>query len=73
MADPYPVLVIIIVGLIGAMAIFIFGLFKIPGPAAVFFILSFVMTTGMAIDSSAIDEMPQICKEINNLQEALSI
>lgn len=53
LAAPYPVLVIIIVGLIGAIATFIFGLLRIPGPAAVFFILSFVMTTGMAIDPSA--------------------
>jgi uncharacterized membrane protein YccC len=49
---PYPVLVIIIVGLIGAIVTFIFGLLKIPGPAAVFFVLSFVMTTGMEIDPS---------------------
>lgn len=52
LAAPYPVLVIIIVGLIGAIATFIFGLLKIPGPAAVFFVLSFVMTTGMDIDPS---------------------
>jgi len=53
LAAPYPVLVIILVGFIGATATFIFGLFKIPGPAAVFFVLAFVMTTGMAIDPSA--------------------
>jgi uncharacterized membrane protein YccC len=52
LAAPYPVLVIIIVGLIGAIATFIFCLLKIPGPAAVFFVLSFVMTTGMEIDPS---------------------
>jgi hypothetical protein len=52
LSAPYPVLVIIIVGLIGAVATLIFGLLKIPGPAAVFFVLSFVMTTGMDIDLS---------------------
>ena len=41
-------------GFIGAIAIFIFGVFKIPGPAAVFFVLSFIMTTGMPIDPSAV-------------------
>lgn len=49
---PYPLLVAIIVGLIGATAVFIFGVLKISGPAAIFFVLSFVMTTGMPIDPS---------------------
>ena len=49
---PYPLLVVLIVGLIGAIATFIFGALKIPGPAAIFFILSFTMTTGMPIAPS---------------------
>jgi len=53
LAAPYPLLVILIVGVIGAIVTFIFGVLKIPGPAAIFFVLSFIMTTGMAIDPSA--------------------
>lgn len=50
---PYPVLVVLIVGLIGVITTFVFGTFKMPGPAAVFFVLSFIMTTSMAIDPAA--------------------
>ncbi|MCY6356351.1 FUSC family protein [Clostridium sp. ZS2-4] len=50
---PYPLLVVLIVGLIGAITTFIFGVLKIPGPSAIFFVLSFIMTTGMPIDPSA--------------------
>lgn len=53
LAAPYPILVVLIVGLIGTIATFIFGVLNIPGPAAIFFILSFVMTTGMPIEPSA--------------------
>lgn len=53
LAAPHPALVVLIVGCIGAIATFIFGVLKIPGPAAVFFVLSFVMTTGMPIDPSS--------------------
>lgn len=53
LAAPYPLLVILIVGVIGAIVTFIFGVLKIPGPAAIFFVLSFIMTTGMDIDPSA--------------------
>jgi uncharacterized membrane protein YccC len=53
LAAPYPLIVVLMVGLIGAIATFIFGLLKIPGPAAIFFVLSFAMTTGMTIDPSA--------------------
>lgn len=49
---PNPLLVIIILGLIGAVSTFLFGLFKIPGPAALFFVLAFVMSTGMPINPS---------------------
>ncbi|MVX66068.1 FUSC family protein [Clostridium chromiireducens] len=51
---PYPALTILIVGLIGTIATFIFGILKIPGPAAVFFVLSFTMTTGIKLDQSEI-------------------
>lgn len=51
--SPYPMLVIFTVGIIGAAATFIFGVLKIPGPAAIFFVLSFLMTTGMTIDPSS--------------------
>lgn len=53
LAAPYPLLVALIVGIIGTLATFLFGVFKIPGPAAVFFVMSFTMTTGMTIDPSA--------------------
>jgi hypothetical protein len=53
LSAPYPLLVVLIVGFIGAIATFIFGVLKIPGPAAIFFVLSFIMTTGMPIDPSA--------------------
>ncbi|AHM57759.1 hypothetical protein EAL2_808p02540 (plasmid) [Peptoclostridium acidaminophilum DSM 3953] len=47
---PYPWLVILIIGLIGFAGTFIFGVFKVPGPAAIFFILSFAITTSMPIN-----------------------
>jgi len=53
LAAPYPLLIVLIVGFIGAIVTFIFGVLKIPGPSAIFFVLSFIMTTGMAIDPSA--------------------
>jgi len=52
LSAPYPLLVVIIVGLIGAAGTFVFGVFNIPGPAAIFFILGFIMTTSMPIDPS---------------------
>ncbi|OOM71030.1 inner membrane protein YccS [Clostridium puniceum] len=51
---PYPLLIILIVGLIGTSATFVFGIFKIPGPAAVFFVLSFTMTTGINLKQAEI-------------------
>jgi len=44
--------VAIMIGLIGAAVTFIFGALKIPGPAAVFFVLTFAMTSVMEIDPS---------------------
>ena len=54
LAAPYPMLIALIVGLIGLIATFIFGILKIPGPAAVFFVLSFTMTTGIKVSQSEI-------------------
>lgn len=50
---PYPFLVVILLGLIGALATFLFGVLKIPGPAAIFFVLVYLMTTSMPCDQSA--------------------
>jgi uncharacterized membrane protein YccC len=47
---PYPVASAITVGVIGAVATFIFGSLKITGPAALFFVLVFLLATGMPID-----------------------
>ena len=49
---PYPLAAAIMMGIIGALSIFIFGALKITGPSAVFFILSYAMATGMPIDQS---------------------
>ena len=48
LAAPYPLAVSILMGIIGATAIFILEL-KIKGPAAIFFVLVFAMTTGMPV------------------------
>ena len=49
LAAPYPLAVAILMGIIGATAIFIFGALKIKGPSAIFFVLVFAMTTGMPV------------------------
>ena len=49
---PYPILIILMVGLIGGVAIFIFGVLKIPGPSSMFFVLSFLVSTGMPVNQS---------------------
>ncbi|MGG3450673.1 FUSC family protein [Domibacillus aminovorans] len=49
---PYPLASAIMMGVIGAVAIFIFGALKISGPSAIFFVLSFAMATGMPVDPS---------------------
>lgn len=49
---PYQLSTAIVMGIIGASAIFIFGALKITGPSAVFFVLSFALATGMPIDPS---------------------
>lgn len=50
LAAPYPLAVAILMGIIGATAIFIFGALQIAGPSAMFFVLVFAMTTGMPVN-----------------------
>jgi uncharacterized membrane protein YccC len=49
---PYPYLLAIIVALTGAVITFIFGVLRIPGPAAIFFVLAFTIATSMKLDPS---------------------
>ncbi|WP_050901130.1 FUSC family membrane protein [Lentibacillus jeotgali] len=53
LAAPYPLMVAILMGIIGATAVFIFGALKISGPSAIFFVLVFAMITGMLVDQDA--------------------
>ncbi len=48
-AAPHPLAVSILMGIIGASGIFIFGALRIAGPSAIFFVLVFSMTTGMPV------------------------
>ncbi len=50
---PHPLTSAIFVGLIGALVTFLFGAYKIQGPAAIFFVLAFSLATGMPIDPTA--------------------
>jgi uncharacterized membrane protein YccC len=47
---PYPMAIAILMGMIGAAAIFIFGALRITGPSAIFFVLVFSMTSGMPVE-----------------------
>ncbi len=47
---PYPLAVAILMGIIGAVAMFVFGALKITGPSAIFFVLVFAMSSGMPIN-----------------------
>ncbi|TRZ36539.1 FUSC family protein [Niallia circulans] len=49
---PYIALSVLMMGVIGALAIFIFSALKINGPSALFFVLCFAMATGMPVDPS---------------------
>ncbi|RDU37294.1 FUSC family protein [Neobacillus piezotolerans] len=49
LAAPYSLAVAVLMGIIGAVGIFIFGALKIKGPSAIFFVLVFAMTTGMPV------------------------
>ena len=46
---PYPIISALMMGIIGALAIFVFGAFKLIGPSALFFVLIFAMVTGMPV------------------------
>ena len=50
LAAPYPLAIAILMGIIGATVIFIFGALRITGPSAIFFVLVFAMTTGMPVN-----------------------
>ncbi|MEH6991118.1 FUSC family protein [Neobacillus drentensis] len=50
LAAPYPLAAAILMGIIGATAVFIFGALRITGPSAIFFVLVFAMTTGMPVN-----------------------
>ncbi|MEH7379201.1 FUSC family protein [Bacillus sp. JJ1533] len=47
---PYPLAVAILMGMIAAIVIFVFGALKITGPSAIFFVLVYAMSTGMPIN-----------------------
>lgn len=47
---PYPLGSALMVGFIGMSVTFIFGALKITGPAAIFFVLVFLLSTGMPVD-----------------------
>ncbi|MFJ8063629.1 FUSC family protein [Psychrobacillus sp. NPDC096426] len=49
---PYPFLIALVVALIGSISTFLFGALRITGPAAIFFVLAFLMGTGMPVDPS---------------------
>lgn len=49
---PYPFVSAFIVAIIGAIVTFLFGALRITGPAAIFFVLAFLMATGMPVDPS---------------------
>lgn len=49
---PYQALSVLMLGIIGAVSVFIFGALKITGPSALFFVLCFAMATGMPVDPS---------------------
>lgn len=49
---PYPLAAAIAMGIVAAIPIFVFGALKITGPSAIFFVLTYAMTTGMPVDPS---------------------
>jgi uncharacterized membrane protein YccC len=50
LAAPYPLAIAILMGIIGATVLFIFGALRIIGPSAIFFVLVFAMTSGMPVN-----------------------
>lgn len=49
---PHPILFPVVMGIIGAVITYIFGTLKLPGPAAIFFIIVYSMTSAMNLDPS---------------------
>jgi uncharacterized membrane protein YccC len=49
---PYPFVSAFVVAFIGGICTFLFGALRITGPAAIFFVLTFLMATGMPEDQS---------------------
>lgn len=47
---PYNILIVIAIGLIGAISMYIFGVLKTKGPTSMFFVLTFLLSTGMNQD-----------------------
>ena len=52
LATPSPFIFAILLGLIGAVGTFIFGALQIPGPASIFFVIVFAMTSASHVDPS---------------------
>lgn len=50
----HPWFAILVVGIIGSVSTFIFGILNIRGPAALFFIMTFTMTIGIKMDRTDI-------------------
>lgn len=50
---PYPLLAIALLGCIGAIVTFTFGVLRIPGPAAIFFVLIYLVSVSMPFDQGA--------------------
>ncbi|TFJ91887.1 FUSC family protein [Lentibacillus salicampi] len=48
-----PVLFSVLLGLIGGVGTFVFGALKIPGPASIFFVIIFAMTSAMEMNPDA--------------------
>ena len=49
---PSSLIFAILIGVIGAVGTFIFGALQIPGPASIFFVIVFALTSAMPIDPS---------------------
>src|SRR3954454_19585353 len=50
LSAPYPLATALLMGMIGATVIFIFGSLRIAGPSAIFFVLVFAMVSGMPVN-----------------------
>ncbi|NTW72221.1 MAG: FUSC family protein [Eubacteriaceae bacterium] len=50
---PHPLLIILTLGFIGALATFLFGVFRIPGPAAIFFVMIYLIAASLPVDPMA--------------------